>query len=375
MKTFARGCLEFLIVWGLLGYLLFIFFKVRFEPPGEIYGAAAGGFLLAACWGLLRNAVLGFSRLKLLRRAKAGMLPQDGQVFAVSGRIHPIREGLKTPFKGEECVSYGYSVTNERQVTSSSSSGSSTHITTHMGGYAVLPCVIRSTSANVKILGFPLPDNFPESRYNAGDYRDAIIAYIKKNNVKEETGVPFAGMFTQIKELLLEDDGTHQFDWRSGKLLSILDDPRSYAKEQFIPVGAEVSAIGTYSAQKGGLLSRLDQGGLEILPGDLSAAAAATRGRLILHLCLAIFMGALGSFGAFGILTARELRDSKLLDKKLERVVQAIKAENVAEVEKYLSRGVDPNQPEILEALTNPSEELLKTLRDHGLTSKGQHRE
>lgn len=370
MGAIKRGCLEFLLVWGAAGFALYQFFHGRFEPEGDLIGAAVGGFLLSSSWGLTRNIFSTRSRIALLKRAKSGLMPEDGKPYAAAGKIRPLREALRTPFQQKECVCFGYTVYSVRSVTSGSGSGQSTRNekSIYMGGFALCPSAIRTSIADVKILGFPTPDTFPEEKLPAAEYRDRVLAYAEENQIPIQKGIPFREMLSQVKAMLTEDDGSHRHEWRTENLEMGLADENAWVEEQCIPVGAEVCIVGTYSAQKAGLLSDLSQGGLEIFQGSLDDAIRSLRRRIYFYIFFGILMAALGSAGVFGLLTARELRDDDLLRKKRDRLSAAFDSSDIASAEELLSRGISPNDPQIQDKVRQlSSTEMLSVLIRNGL--------
>src|SRR6185436_16833783 len=104
-----RNCIVAIVFWfvlaGAYGYVL------REEPGTGKYFVVIG--MTTVVWF---GAVTMFgARFKLRdwsarRRMARGERPQDGDLVAATGPVHPAFESLKAPFSGRECVIYEYAV-------------------------------------------------------------------------------------------------------------------------------------------------------------------------------------------------------------------------------------------------------------------------
>ena len=173
MNALRRGCSEFVVIWVIAGYVFYGYFESRFEPPGDVWGSVGGGLLIACAWGAMRNLVTTIFRKRLLSQMSMNSRPEDGQVFAAVGPAVPIDEALRSPIEGEACVAYGYHVYSRELVRyrGPSSSSTQTQQSYHMGGMAMCPFVIRTLAGDVRVLGFAIPDAFPEKVVSAPQVR------------------------------------------------------------------------------------------------------------------------------------------------------------------------------------------------------------
>jgi hypothetical protein len=117
MKAAARGCLELLVVWAIVGGVSYAaYFQGRFTPPGPFYGSLAAGMLMACAWGLIRNGLQARGQVELIRRSQAGQFPRDGASYAAIGVAVPLGESLHTPFQKKRCVLYSYDLSKTEKV-------------------------------------------------------------------------------------------------------------------------------------------------------------------------------------------------------------------------------------------------------------------
>lgn len=369
MNAIAQGCLEFLVVWGLAAAGLHQVFSGQFEPPGDLWGAVGGGFLIASGWGLLRNLLMSLRRRRLLRRESP---PVDGKECASAGNIFAIGEPLKTPFEQQECISYGYDVTQQRYISSRGLEKQQSRIEklSLMGGYAMCPCVVRSGMRELKILGFPVPEAFPKTEFQATAIAAKIQRYIGATTFAADTGPSVTSVWKEVRDLFSEDDGSHRYDWRTASLESELRDERTKVSEQYVPNGAAVCVFGTYSQQKGGIINNFRVGVLEVLPGTRADGLKKLGRRVLSQGIGALCCFALGTAGASALLTVRELRSSRIHQLHLDRLGAAIRADDIKAAIHEIDRGASPNTATqfIDEALPYlRSEAMLQVLTKSGL--------
>ena len=104
----------------------------------------AAGYVVAAREHLHeQRRVLGAARETVLR---------DGERVVVRGPITPLREPLKSPFTGHDCVAYRYVVDARKK----NLDGPPSRIRDYWG-LALCPCAIETPAGPVRILGWPVP--------------------------------------------------------------------------------------------------------------------------------------------------------------------------------------------------------------------------
>ncbi len=373
MGAIKRGCLEFLIVWGLAGFAMLSQFQGKFEPPGDQWGAGIGGFFVACAWGSFRNALIAIKRRQLLASARQGARPVDGKTYAAAGTIRALGEPLKTPFQKRSCISYGYDLSVEQLVTTGTSDNRTTRHEKNvsMGGFAMCPSAVRTAGTEVRILGFPFPHEFPEDRIPARELHAEVRAYLESANFEISKGLAgVRSLWTQLQSLLADDDGSHRHDWRTANAEEMLSDPKAVIMEQYIPVGAEVCVIGKYSQSKGGLVTDFSSGGLEVLAGGLQKGLKTYYSRIIWGFVGTAFFAALGTVGVHAILSFRERKDNSVQEKHVERLRIAITENDLPAATQALEHGVSLLAPEgnLRDAISNcKSIPMLELLIKHDL--------
>ena len=347
MNALRRGCSEFVVIWVIAGYVFYSYFQSRFEPPGDVWGSVGGGLLIAFAWGSVRNVFFAISRKSLLSQMSVNNRPEDGHVFAAVGPAVPIDEPLRSPIGDEACVAYGYHVYSRELVRYRGPSSSSTQIqqSYHMGGMAMCPFVIKTLAGDVRILGFAIPDAFPEKVVSAPQTRSRLLAYIAKTEFEEQRGLGIKQKLAEMKQILTDNAGEHRYDWKSNKLETMLDKSTTYASEQCLPVGSQVCVIGKYSEQHGGLINDLSAGGMEVFLGDIDNAVSAFQARIIRYaICVVLFIVA-AMFVPYGVLTLRETRSVQIVLRNQDRFKDGIKQDDPAKVSNAIVRGISPKDP------------------------------
>ncbi len=348
MRTLGRGCLELLIIWAICGAGLYQYYLGRFEPPGDLYGAIGGGMAVAMAWGSLRNIWQALQQRRLIAAAKTGLRPEDGKPFAAAGMIRALREPLLTPFTKRECVISSYEVYREEVRTTGTGSNRRTDRvkTVALSGYAMTPCAIRTPISDIRVIGFPIPTEFPEEVMSASEYEAQIREYNASTKFTEMKKTEIGKILGKMKEIFQEDDGVLREDWRFPEAEYFLGTGENFddllCSEQFVPAGSPVCLLGMYSAQKGGLVHDLASGGLQMFPGDAADAMRALRRRAIGYFVLALFLGTLGTVGGYTILSMRE-RSDDVQKQYTERLITAVTDGDLAAAERNLRKGASPN--------------------------------
>lgn len=307
-KAFGRGCLELLLVWGAVSYGLYYYFSTLFTPPGPLYASIAGGMFVSWAWGTLRNIWLTVGHRRLIQNARTGIRPEDGKAFAAVGTIRALREPLLTPFQKKECVLLSYELFVKNIVSTGSGSNKSSHQTkdTFISGYGMVPCAIRTPTADIPLKGFPLLDHLPEQVVPLSSAMENVREFLGKTNFSEMGQFEIGKVMSKLGELLADDDGFVQENWKMKGKEIVLEDPDAECSERYVPTGAEVCIIGQYSATKGGLIQDISKGGLEIILGPAETAVKKLRARIVGYMIFVIIFGMLGTVGAYGVLVARE---------------------------------------------------------------------
>lgn len=208
-----RGCLLALLLYAALAFGYYFWLDTVFERPGSIYGSLGLGFVVLLCIGALMNARTAFKDWSLLASAERGQPPRDGKLCAVAGKIYPVGQPLIAPFSGEECVLCEYDMSRQRRhvgTTTQENTGSD------FAGFLMVPSVVRSQQAEVRILGFPIVEGASEKV--ASDYASArrAIDYLTTHEFESRTGVKIVTVLGVFEDVWSDEDGLVEKNIRLG---------------------------------------------------------------------------------------------------------------------------------------------------------------
>jgi hypothetical protein len=328
------GCGISLATFALTGAAYYAWLRGRFDPPGDWIAALVGGFLMMMVAGLLQNAHLAWRDQRVMDRAHQGMPPEDGKTFAASGPIRPLGRPLLAPFSGTECVAYEYDVV--RGAGSEGDGGGNAY-----GGFHLTPSAVETSIGRVKLLSWPVLDDFRRRRVEDEQGQARAAAYVAATTF-EPMGV--TKVYAQLKELLTDDDGFVRKDWRMGE--GPVDVAACGLRERLVPVGEVVSAIGPYSAEKNGIVPGVGRGQapVRLLRGSAATVYAKLRGRSRNHFTGAVIMAIVVN-AAILLLAARyeAYMEPQRRINRAEALAQAARQGNVAALRRLLPEGSDPD--------------------------------
>ena len=309
-QLLLRGCLEFLLVWGLFAAVSYSTFGAGLRPPAHLWGPICSGFLLSLAWGSVRNGYHSLKRAKLIGGSASGLPPRDGELYAAAGTIKALKEPLLSPFRGVPAVVLGYELFRRRTFSTGVGSSRRTHTVkdTVFSGFAMAPCAIQTKTRLIPLVGFPMPDLFPEDEFPAVESRAAVHDFASRTQFVELGKDEVGRLFDRMKGLLTEADGEMREDHRFIHHQELLENnfESLLCSEQVVPVGAEACAVGLYSSLKGGLVQDFATGGLELIPGNIRKAAAQMRTRAFTQFFLALFLALMGTIGTYLVVNRRE---------------------------------------------------------------------
>jgi hypothetical protein len=387
-----------LIAYGLLwaGYTWWL--GAMFDPPWLYVGAGVAAFLVGGCLGALYSAKVAYREWSLVAAARHGLPWSDGRWTAVCGEIHPVAEPVAAPFSGEACVLCEYDVESRG---SSASSGEG-HPGSDFTGFLMNPCVIRSATGEMRLLGFPNLVGFGEMACDGETGAARARRFFADSPVEDISGLKLVNVFSQIKAAWTDDDGYVRKNLKltrksaaevfsigeaahpRGGLLEDDEEPFDEGeitdesddsdleddldedsdledddfddddwpsggpllKERRVRVGEQVCAIGIYSGGRGGLVP----GGLgadhfiKLIRGEPEKIAAKSRASVFGH----VFGGIVGlsvlHLIAIGVMAAAKY-DPEQQRERQEEAFEIVRSDrpNLARLEKLLSRGVDIN--------------------------------
>jgi hypothetical protein len=249
----AFGCLGALATYAVLGVVHYrLMGGIRQEGLRlglSVASAVLLGLGLQSFWHLARGYGGGESSLKeLLRRARSGEPPEDGKAVIATGAIRALGAPLLAPLSGVPCVFYLY-----RMYYVTFRGRRSQHQVPVYWGYASRPFALDSAAARVRVLAVSLPEQPSERRSGADAIERArrLVASTSFESVSGSLGA-VGSAFSMAKDVFTDDDGEARRDWKNA---SDERDPESLQLEEYVlPVDAQASAHGAWSAARGGIV-------------------------------------------------------------------------------------------------------------------------
>jgi hypothetical protein len=259
-----RGCVLSLVIWLALGAAYFVFFSRYFEWPGNLFAAFFGSLFGAVMLGAVGQLAWGWRDRRAFARAARRERPEGGQLAIVAGPIRPLGEPLTSPFSGQPCVAYEYEIVERRRT------GKRQNADRHdVVGFAMAACAIDTPDGSVRLLGFPLLDEFPKRESVDRAARARAESYVASTSFEDRHGVGKLNLFADLDDALVDADGVVRKDLR------LTADPipleHRTLGERVVRVGEQVCAAGLYDAALGALKPR-GTTLTRLWPGDLAAA-------------------------------------------------------------------------------------------------------
>lgn len=333
-----KGCLLWLLQLAVLTGLYYLALRGRITPPAEWLAALGGGVALLLVIGAFRNAWAARKNRALLDRALTGAPFEDGQRIAAAGPVMALGAPIAAPFSEIPCVFYSWEITHAHL----SRPQSRPQKVKDFSGFALTPCVVQSPMGNVRILGFPVLEGFPEV-VERGDlaYRRAR-AYLSSTSF-EKVGVTNA--FSQLRDLLTDEDGHLRKDWRMAGDDFQLDPEVHSLWEQIVKDGETVCALGVYSTERKGIVPAYGKGeGIKLVRGDSEKARKTLGGDGWKYGFMGTVLFIVTHFLLFSFVIVRgsEIRAERKAAREAA-FFQAVQDGDLAAVTAELDAGLDPN--------------------------------
>ncbi len=404
-----RGCFFGLLTWGACAYGYWYLFHPRLVGNIRWVLPLAGGLVMALVVGGLTNAVRSArDAMRFSGTSEPGTFgerPQDGAIVTVSGHIRAAGQALHAPLSGRPAVLYTYDISHT--VTSKDE----VREATDFAGFGLAPAVIDSPHGPMRILGFPNLEAFDKGRLESVD-QPAVEKYLVDTEFTDMAGFHPGKVYQETKELLTGDEGHLRKDWREyspakpeagtakqeapqeGDAEDREDPQKEWARqaledrnffEQIVAPGEQVSAIGRYSQQKGGLVPDMSHP-LQLLRGDARAAAGTLWSKMAVQIAGALFFAALVNGLAFGVFKLHKPGNpiafsADTIEHKTEAMFEAARKGDVAAIEQIVSggmpvdarRGTERQTPLMVAADANTTRWLIAHGADvNAATSKGE---
>jgi hypothetical protein len=278
-----RGCL---LTLGLLAALIggyYYWFDQVFEPPGSWIGAGVAGFLVMCGLGALTNAARAWGDWSRVSTARRDVQLIDGRVSAVAGEIHPVGEPLAAPFSGTPCVLCEYDLTSHERVVKSAANDNPNSGSDY-AGFLMVPSAIHTPLGDVRLLGFPLIEDFSETRCTSPKAVRNAREFLTTHEFEDRTGMKFVKVLAVFGQIWSDDDGLVQKNMQFSKISvdelfpphHLQTEPNDQLSrpggdeasdeeptprwsipklvEKLVPVGEQVCAIGIYDEMRRGLV-------------------------------------------------------------------------------------------------------------------------
>jgi len=419
-SSMLRSCLLMLALYAALFAGYYYWIGPQFDPPWVYVGVGVVALIVTGCIGALINAHGFYRDWSVLSAVKHDLPWRDGHWTAVCGELNPVHEPLSAPFSGEECVMCEYDVASQLRVTNSSGEGNPGSDFT---GFLMNPTVVRTKSGDMRLLGFPNLDKFPELQCYGYHAVKNAQTYLQICKFEDYSGIKLVSILGAIVDAWQDDDGLVRKNLRLGKtqpadlftpeLLADLerldanpppnpadvpiDDPVDdefdddddfddddldddddsptftaripILKEKRVRVGEKVCAIGIYSQARGGLTPGgigLDKF-IKLMRGNLDTALAKARGSVFSHIIGGLFVLVLVNAATYGVLMANRLHPAAVGDRQRD-AFQAVAKNDAPKLEKLVSRGLDLNATESGRTLLHKADDpaCVRVLLAHG---------
>jgi hypothetical protein len=332
-----RGCSILVLLFGALFALYFFFFTRYFEWPGNLIAAGLGSLFGAMGLGSIGNLLWAWRDTAAFRRAARKQPLAHGTLVVVAGPIRPLGAPLTSPFSGRPCVAYEYEVVQRLPPRKGQTSSQSTDL----AGFAMAASAIDTTDTSVRLLGFPILDQFPQSRDSGPDVAARARQYAGSAPFETMRGLGALQMFASFDDALADADGAVRKDFRMTE--GAIPFEQRTLGERIVGVGQEVCALGRYDAEKralvpsGATLNRLWPGTPAKVRREIVATA---RSQALLGLTFfAVSHAMLGA--AFYMSETRYAREPE--DRQASAIRSAIQDNDVAALERVVRQGANPN--------------------------------
>jgi Ankyrin repeats (3 copies) len=330
-----KGCLLWLLQLVVFTGLYYLAIRGRVTPRAEWLGALGGGVSLLLVIGAFRNVWSARKSRALLDHALTGAPFEDGQRIAAVGPVMALGAPIHAPFSEIPCVFYSWEIAHVHP----GRSQSRPQRIKDFSGFALTPCVVQTPTGNVRILGFPVLEGFAEVSERGDLAYKRARAYLSSVSF-EKVGVTNA--FSQLKDLLTDEDGHLRKDWQMAGDDFQLDSKVHSLWEQMVKDGETVCALGVYSAERRGIVPKGE--GIKLVRGDSEKARKTLGGDGWKYGFMATVLFIVTHFLLVHFVSVRspQIRAERAAGRQAE-LFQAVKDGDLATVTAQLDAGFDPN--------------------------------
>jgi len=248
-----RGCL-FLILMYVVAVTLE--YQSLNTLPFAGYVAAILALGVTLVLGSLQGLVQAL-RLRALPETDIGQW-RDGQQVRVAGTLHATGEALRAPISDRPALFCDY-MGKARHV----DFATARREVPHWHGFMAAPCVLRTSSVALAVVGMPSLREVPQTLYQGHEHYPSAARHLARTdwqlapelvNVMSPAGVGlFSGGLAGLPPHLINHAALERLRMRIGEsseaeLLEALGVDQWRFGERIVPPGAEVTLIGTYRA-------------------------------------------------------------------------------------------------------------------------------
>ena len=366
-----RGCTLIVALFVALFATYLWFFTRYFEWPGNLIAAGFGALFGSMGLGAVGHILWARRDTRAFARAAVAEQPADGQLVVAAGPIRPLGSPITSPVSGAPCVAYEYEVFKHLP----GSGRRSSHREYDLTGFAMTASAIDTPHGSVRLLGYPMLDEFPQSRDHGPEARTRVERYAANTSFERMHGLGALKILSEFDDALADADGIVRKDFK------LNDDPVPFDSrtigERMVRVGEQVCALGRYDADKralvpkGATINRLWPGAPDRVRRDIISTA---RSQAILGLTFfAVTHAMLGV--AWYMSETRHAREPEA--QQASAIRSAVQDNDIAALERAVRRGANPNardvfgdpvlldvrEPEIAAALLRLGAEV--DIRDH----------
>ena len=334
-----RGCLLGLTAF-LAIFAIYFFVIVRYidiEWPGNLIAAGFGGLFGAMGLGAISNLAWARRDTAAFARSAAGKPPVHGALVVAAGPIRPLGAPLTSPLGGKPCVAYDYEVLPHE----TRARGGKDAQRRDLAGFAMAASAVDTPQGSIRVLGFPLLDEFPLSRERGSEAELRAQRYAAATRFETVSGVGVFQLLRAMDDALADEDGAVRKDFRLVEGAIPFGD--RVMRERVVGVGEQVCALGRYDSEKralvpaGATLNRLWPG----TPGGVRRRILRTA-RQQATVGLVFFAVSHAMLGAAWFLS--ETRYARLSEAQQASAIRsAVQDGDVAALTRAVRRGANPN--------------------------------
>jgi hypothetical protein len=336
-----RGCAIIVVTFAAIFAIYLAALSRYLEWPGNLIAAAVGALFGAMGIGGISHLFQARRDTRAFARAARHEAPVHGALAVAAGPMRPLGAPLTSPLGGHPCVAYDYEVKPPPVVGRKQSGESRCDI----AGLAMAAAVIETPHGGVRMFGFPLLDEFPQTRESGPAAQARAASYLAGTSFEVARGTGALTLFAGLEDALGDADGIVRKDFR----LTSGDIPfeRRLLRERIVRVGELVCALGRYDAEKralvptGATLNRLWPGKPEEVRRRIvsTARSQATVGLVFLAVSHAMLAGGLY------LSETRYARVSEADQASAIRI--AVQDHDVAALERVVRQGANPNARDV----------------------------